>query len=198
VHDYLVENASWLTSYEQVLSVARVASNYDLHISDLVARAMIDSHGTVVIEEGQVDEDYLTLFEGYKFNRGYLSDSYVTEPNIDIRFENPLILVVNCNLERLGPFLPILEKLKAAKRPFVVVAPDISDDVQSALLFNFKKDNITCCPIIVPLMQAEIWIDDVAAFTGMGVQVQDEEDLVNLELSDLGYSERVIIDRDMS
>jgi len=98
---WLTENAQYITSYDEVFNIAKVACNYSQPIAEMVTNAIIDAEGTVVIEEGNLDESFLEIHEGYKLNRGMLSDSYITAPNHDVRFEDPLVLVAHMKIDRL-------------------------------------------------------------------------------------------------
>jgi len=60
------------------------------------------------------------VVEGMQFDRGYLSQYMVSnQERMDIRLENPYVLVTDKKISSIGELLPLLERSwRAARRSF--------------------------------------------------------------------------------
>ena len=75
--------------------VATIAANGDKTIGKILADAMdkVGKEGVITVEEARGLETTLDLVEGMRFDRGYLSPYFVTNPaRMTVELEEPLIL----------------------------------------------------------------------------------------------------------
>src|SRR5205814_486572 len=113
--------------HARMMQVATVAANGDESIGRIVADAMekVGKEGVITVEEARGLETTLELVEGMRFDRGYLSPYFVTEPDtMEVSFEDSLILLAEQKFAAAHDLLPGLEHAARAGRPLPVVAED--------------------------------------------------------------------------
>ena len=74
-----------------------ISANGEREIGDLIARAMerVGKEGVITVAEGKTLENELEVVEGMKFDRGYISPYFITDPKtMKVEMENPAILIV--------------------------------------------------------------------------------------------------------
>ena len=77
--------------------VGTISANGEKEIGELIARAMerVGKEGVITVTEGKTMENELEVVEGMKFDRGYISPYFVTDPKtMKCELESPLILIV--------------------------------------------------------------------------------------------------------
>lgn len=77
--------------------VGTISANGEKEIGELIARAMerVGKEGVITVADGKTLENELEVVEGMKFDRGYISPYFVTDPKtMKAELENPYILIV--------------------------------------------------------------------------------------------------------
>lgn len=113
--DYLKSRAIPVTREDEILQLARVACNYDEHTAGLIQQAILKTgkHGVINIDEGTRMENHLVFADGLLVNRGFVSPAFITEPGeIDVRFENCLVLCVGFHLHDIKYCKKLLDDVK--------------------------------------------------------------------------------------
>ena len=75
--------------------VATIASNGDTSIGKILADAMekVGKEGVITVEEARGLDTTLDLVEGMRFDRGYLSPYFITNPDrLTVELDEPMIL----------------------------------------------------------------------------------------------------------
>ena len=67
---------------KEIAQVASISANNDKTIGDLIADAMekVGKDGVITVEEAKAVETTLEVVEGMRFDRGYISPYFVTDP----------------------------------------------------------------------------------------------------------------------
>ena len=74
-------------------------------------------------QDGKTLENELEVVEGMKFDRGYISPYFVTNPKTQkCELENPYVLVFEKKISGLTSLLPVLEAELKTQRPLLIVA----------------------------------------------------------------------------
>lgn len=83
---------------EQIKNVATISANNDAHIGGLIAGIFekLGPAGTINVSEGKSLETEVEYVEGLRWDRGYISPYFVTDPKSQkATFENAAVLLVD-------------------------------------------------------------------------------------------------------
>lgn len=82
VLESLKQQTKPIESTEEITQVATISANGDREIGELIAKAMekVGKEGVITVEDGTTLNDQLELVEGMKFDRGYISAYFATDP----------------------------------------------------------------------------------------------------------------------
>ena len=179
--------------------VANISTNNDIILGKLIADAYkeVGKDGVVLMEESDDDQTYIEIVDGVKFDSGLKSQHLVTdkEKNKAI-LENPLILLVDTEIETIRKIQTVLEYAIKNKRSILIIGP-VGAQPLSALIMNKAKGNIKVNIIDPPgfsNLRKEM-LDDLAAVTGAKV-INEElgDDLDLIDESVLGEAIKVVTD----
>ncbi|MCA8921498.1 MAG: chaperonin GroEL [Planctomycetes bacterium] len=202
VADYLGEQAKKIESHEQRLQIATVAANQDAEIGAHIADAMkrVGEDGVITIEEGKTSQTEVEIVEGMKFDRGFLSPHFVTNPDaVECVLENAYVLLYDQKLSSIRSMVPLLEASRESKRPLLVIAEDVEGEVLATLVVNKLKGNVQSCAVKAPGYgdRRKAMLQDLAILTGGKVISKDLGiELEKVKLEDLGQAARIKIDKD--
>src|SRR4029453_9885997 len=120
----LKENARPVETREQIAAVAAISAA-DPEVGETIAEVMdkVGKDGVITVEEGQsigLEKEYT---EGMQFDRGYISQYFVTNPDrMEAVLENPAVLITDKKISSIQELLPALEKAVALGKPLFIVA----------------------------------------------------------------------------
>ena len=189
-------------SGNMVAQVARIASNNDKAIGDLIAEAMekVGKDGVITVEEAKAIETTLEVVEGMQFDRGYLSPYFVTDPaRMECVLEDALVLIYEKKLGVMKDMLPLLEQVARAGKPLLVVAEDVEGEALATLVVNKLRGTLACCAVKAPGFgdRRKATLEDIAILTGGKAITEDLGiKLENLKLDDLGRAKKLVVDKD--
>ena len=187
---------------KEIAQVARIASNNDETIGDLIAEAMekVGKDGVITVEEAKAIETTLDVVEGMQFDRGYLSPYFVTNPErMEVVLEDAFVLIHEKKLSGMKEMLPLLEQVAHAGKPLVVVAEDLEGEALATLVVNKLRGTLVCCAVKAPGFgdRRKAMLEDLATVTGGKAITEDLGiKLENLKLTDLGRAKKVVVDKD--
>ena len=202
VAEHLDSMATKVETHEQRLQVATVAANHDDAIGAFIANAMkkVGENGVITVEEGKSLETEVDVVEGMKFDRGYLSPHFVTDPDsMEAVLDNALVFLYDQKLSSVRALVPLLEKIAKAKRPLLIIAEDVDGEALATLVVNKLKGIVEVCAVKAPGYgdRRKAMLVDLAILTGGRVLSKDLGiDLEKVTLEDLGSAKRVRIDKD--
>ncbi len=182
--------------------VATVAANGDKEIGKIVADAMdkVGKEGVITVEEARGMDTVLELIEGMRFDRGYLSPYFITDPDkLLVELEDVRILLYEKKISALRELLSLLERVSRAGQSLLVIAEEVEGEALAALVVNKLRGTLRAAAVKAPGFgdRRKEMLQDIAVLTGG--RVVAEETGVKLEsaqLSTLGRCRRVLIDRD--
>jgi chaperonin GroEL len=96
----------------QIENVATISANNDKHIGGLIAGIFdrLGANGTITVSEGKSLETEVEYVEGLKWDRGYVSPYFVTDPKTSkCEFENAAVLLLDKKVSAVQQLLPFLE-----------------------------------------------------------------------------------------
>ena len=99
---------------DEIAQVGTISANNDKTIGDILAEAMdkVGKEGVITVEEAKGLETTLDLVEGMRFDRGYLSPYFVTDPErMECVYEDAYLLIHEKKISGMKDLLPVLEKV---------------------------------------------------------------------------------------
>ncbi len=187
---------------KEITQVAAVSANNDPEIGELIADAMekVGKDGVITIEEAKGIETTLTVVEGMQFDRGYLSPYFITNPDsMETVLEEPYILIHDKKISAMKDLLPILEKIAQVGRSLFIIAEDLEGEALATLVVNKLRGTLKVAAVKAPGFgdRRKAMLEDISILTG-GKVISEEIGfkLENATITDLGQSQKVIIDKD--
>jgi len=188
-------------SKEQIAQVASISAA-DVEIGTMISDAIdkVGKDGVITVEESQTFGMEMDLVEGMRFDKGYISPYFVTDPErMEAVLEDPYVLLVSSKISTVRDMLPILEKVMQSGRPLVIIAEDVDGEALATLVVNKIRGTFTSVAVKAPGFgdRRKAMLQDMAVLTGG--QVISEEvglKLENITLDLLGRAKRVIVTKD--
>jgi chaperonin GroEL len=190
------------TGKKEIAQVGAISANNDTEIGNLISEAMekVGKDGVITVEEARGVETTLETVEGMQFDRGYVSQYFVTDPEkMEAVLEDPYILIHDKKISSMKDLLPVLEKIAQQGRQLLIIAEDVEGEALATLVVNKLKGTLRVAAVKAPGFgdRRKAMLGDIAVLTNG--QVVSEEvgfKLENAVLSDLGRAKRVVVDKD--
>ncbi len=193
--------AKEVDSKDQIAQVASISSA-DTEIGSMISDAIdkVGKDGVITVEESQTFGMEMDLVEGMRFDKGYISPYFVTDPErMEVSLEDPYILIVSSKISSVRDMLPVLEKVMQGGRPLLILAEDVEGEALATLVVNKIRGTFRSAAVKAPGFgeRRKAMLQDIAILTGG--QVISEEvglklDAATLDL--LGTAKKVIITKD--
>ncbi len=201
VTDALLASAKEVETKEQIAATASISAA-DPEIGAKIAEAMdkVGKEGVITVEESNTFGLELELTEGMRFDKGYISHYFVSDPErMEAVLEDPYILVVNSKISSIKDLLPILEKVMQSGKPLLIIAEDVDGEALSTLVVNKIRGTFKSVAVKAPGFgdRRKAMLGDIAILTGG--QVISEEVGLKLETADvdlLGKARKVVVTKD--
>jgi chaperonin GroEL len=197
----LLEMAKDVETTEEIASTASISAA-DEQIGAVIAEAMdkVGKEGVITVEESNTFGLELELTEGMRFDKGYISGYFVTDPErMETVYEDAYILIANSKVSSVKDLLPVLEKVMQSGKPLVIIAEDVDGEALSTLVVNKIRGTFRSVAVKAPGFgdRRKAMLQDIAILTGG--QVISEEvglKLENTTLDLLGKARKVVITKD--
>ncbi|WP_216898657.1 chaperonin GroEL [Nocardia alni] len=197
----LLESAKEVETKEQIAATAAISAG-DASIGELIAEAMdkVGKEGVITVEESNTFGLQLELTEGMRFDKGYVSGYFVTDPERqEAVLEDPYILLVGSKISTVKDLLPLLEKVIQAGKPLLIIAEDVEGEALSTLVVNKIRGTFKSVAVKAPGFgdRRKAQLADIAILTGG--EVISEEVGLSLETATvdlLGTARKVVITKD--
>ncbi len=197
----LIKNAKEIETKEEIAATASISAA-DPEIGAIIAEAIdkVGKEGVVTVEESNTFGTELELTEGMRFDKGYLSAYFVTDPERqEAVFEDPYILIVNSKVSNIKDLLPIVDKVIQTGKQLLIIAEDVDGEALATLVVNKIRGIFKSVAVKAPGFgdRRKAQLQDIAILTGG--QVISEEvglKLENVTLDLLGQARKVVITKD--
>ncbi|RKR75317.1 chaperonin GroEL [Frondihabitans australicus] len=197
----LLENAKEIETKDEIAATASISAA-DTTIGELIAEAIdkVGKEGVVTVEESNTFGTELELTEGMRFDKGYLSQYFVTDPERqEAVFEDAYILIANSKISNIKDLLPIVDKVIQSGKQLLIIAEDVDGEALATLVVNKIRGIFKSVAVKAPGFgdRRKAQLQDIAILTGG--QVISEEvglKLENATLDLLGRARKVIITKD--
>lgn len=201
VIEALLSSAKEVETEEEIAATASISAG-DAEIGKLIAEAMekVGKEGVITVEDSNTFGLHLELTEGMRFDKGFLSGYFVTDPERqEAVLEDPYILVVNQKISNVKDLVPVLEKVMQSGKPLLIVAEDVEGEALALLVLNKMRGSIKSVAVKAPGFgdRRKAQMADIAILTGG--QVITEEVGLSLDaatLDMLGSARKVVVTKD--
>jgi chaperonin GroEL len=186
---------------DQIAQVAAISAADD-EIGKLISEAIdkVGKDGVITVEESQTFGMDMDLVEGMRFDKGYISPYFVTDPErMEGVLDDSYLLLVGSKISSVRDLLPVLEKIMQTGRPLVIIAEDVEGEALATLVVNKIRGTFKSVAVKAPGFgeRRKAMLQDMAILTGG--QVITEEvglKLENVTLDLLGTAKKVIVTKD--
>jgi chaperonin GroEL len=186
---------------DQIAHVASISAG-DPEIGSQIAEAMdkVGKDGVITVEESNTFGMELDLVEGMRFDKGYISPYFVTDPErMEAVLEDPYIMLVNSKISAVKDLLPVLEKVMQSGKAIAIIAEDIEGEALATLVVNKIRGTFKSIAVKAPGFgdRRKAMLQDIAILTG--AQVISEEvglKLENTTLDLLGTARKIVVTKD--
>jgi chaperonin GroEL len=200
--DKIKEHARPVEDSKAIAQVGAISAGNDEEVGKMIAEAMdkVGKEGVISLEEGKSMTTELEITEGMRFDKGYISPYFATDPErMEAVFEEPFILITDKKIALVQDLVPILEQVARAGRPLVIIAEDIEKEALATLVVNRLRGVLNVAAVKAPGFgdRRKAMLEDIAILTGGQVISEDAGlKLENTKLDSLGKARRVTITKD--
>jgi len=201
VSEELSKLAKDVETREQIASTASISAG-DTAIGDMIAEAMdkVGKEGVITVEESNTFGLELELTEGMRFDKGYISHYFATDPErMEAVLDDPYILVVNSKVSANKDLLPLLDKVVQSGKPLMIIAEDVEGEALATLVVNKIRGLFKSVAVKAPGFgdRRKAMLGDIATLAG-GQVISEEVGLKldGAELDMLGTARQVIVTKD--
>jgi chaperonin GroEL len=201
VTDALLEMSKDVETREQIAATASISAA-DTTVGDAIAEAMdkVGKEGVITVEESNTFGLDLELTEGMRFDKGFISQYFMTDPErMEAVVEEPYILIANQKVSTVKDLLPLLEKVMQAGKPLLIIAEDVDGEALSTLVVNKIRGTFKSVAVKAPGFgdRRKAMMQDIAILTGGQVISEDVGlKLENTGIELLGQARKVVITKD--
>jgi chaperonin GroEL len=185
----------------QIANVGAISAA-DSQIGETIAEAVdkVGKDGVITVEESNTFGMELDFVEGMRFDKGYISPYFVTDPErMEAVLEDPYILIANSKVSAVKDLLPVLEKVMQAGKPVLILCEDVEGEALATLVVNKIRGTFRSAAVKAPGFgdRRKAMLQDIAILTG--ATVISEEVGLKLESATidlLGTARKVIVTKD--
>src|SRR5499426_1532140 len=197
-----IKNQSKEVEQKEEIAHVGAISAADPEIGEQIAEAVdkVGKDGVITVEESNTFGMELELVEGMRFDKGYISPYFVTDPErMEAVLDEPYILFANSKTSAVKDLLPILEKVMQGGKPLLIIAEDLEGEALATLVVNKVRGTFKSVAVKAPGFgdRRKAMLQDMAILTGGQVVSETvglKLDTVGLEV--LGTARKIVVTKD--
>jgi len=188
-------------SKDQIAQVAAISAA-DTEIGAMIAEAIdkVGKDGVITVEESQTFGMEMDLVEGMRFDKGYISPYFATDPErMEASLEDVYVLLFGSKISAVRDLLPVLEKVMQTGKPLVIIAEDVEGEALATLVVNKIRGTFKSVAVKAPGFgeRRKAMLQDMAILTGGQVVTEDVGlKLENVTLDLLGRARKIVVTKD--
>jgi len=197
----LLDAAKEVETKEEIAATAGISAG-DPAIGDLIAEAMdkVGKEGVITVEESSALGLELELTEGMRFDKGFLSAYFVTDPERqEAVLEDAYVLLIESKVSSVKDLVPVLEKVMQTGKPLAIIAEDVESEALATLVVNKIRGTFKAVAVKAPGFgdRRKAMLQDMAILTG-GTVISESVglSLENATLDLLGQARKVVVTKD--
>ncbi len=187
---------------EEIKQVATISAE-SAEIGAIIAETIqkVGKDGVVTVEESQTLGVDSEVVEGMEFDKGFISQYMVTNPErMEAEYRDVSILVTDKKLGTVKEVLPLLESLaQSGNKELVIIADDVDGEALATFVVNKLRGGFSVLAVKAPGFgdRKKDMLNDIAVT--VGATVVSEEAGIKLEnatVAVLGKARRVVSTKD--
>ncbi|ERH18101.1 chaperonin GroEL [Actinomyces johnsonii] len=201
VVERLLADAKEVETQEEIAATASISAA-DEQIGAFIAEALekVGHEGVVTVEESNTFGLELEVTEGMRFDKGFISPYFVTDPDRqEAVLEDSYVLLVESKISNVKDLLPLLEKVMQTGKPLAIIAEDVEAEALATLVVNRIRGTFKSVAVKAPGFgdRRKAMLQDMAILTG-GTVISETVGLKleNATLEDLGQVRKVVVTKD--
>ena len=201
VVERLLADAKEVETQEEIAATASISAA-DEQIGAFIAEALekVGHEGVVTVEESNTFGLELEVTEGMRFDKGFISPYFVTDPDRqEAVLEDAYVLLVESKISNVKDLLPLLEKVMQTGKPLAIIAEDVEAEALATLVVNRIRGTFKSVAVKAPGFgdRRKAMLQDMAILTG-GTVISETVglQLENATLEDLGQARKVVVTKD--
>ncbi|ERH22381.1 chaperonin GroL [Actinomyces johnsonii F0542] len=201
VVERLLADAKEIETQEEIAATASISAA-DEQIGAFIAEALekVGHEGVVTVEESNTFGLELEVTEGMRFDKGFISPYFVTDPDRqEAVLEDSYVLLVESKISNVKDLLPLLEKVMQTGKPLAIIAEDVEAEALATLVVNRIRGTFKSVAVKAPGFgdRRKAMLQDMAILTG-GTVISETVGLKleNATLEDLGQVRKVVVTKD--
>jgi chaperonin GroEL len=201
VSERLLKSAREVEEQTEIAHVATISAQ-DPKLGELIAEAFakVGKDGVVTVEESPTMGIELEFTEGLQFDKGYVSQYFVTDQErLEAVLEDAYVLVHQNKISSMADFLPLLEQVAQTKKPLLVIAEDVEGEALATIVVNKIRGLLNIVAVKAPGFgdRRKAMLADIATLTGATLVTEDLGiKLESVGLDALGTARRVVVTKD--
>jgi len=201
VSERLLKSAREVEEQTEIAHVATISAQ-DPKIGEVIAEAFakVGKDGVVTVEESPTMGIELEFTEGLQFDKGYVSQYFVTDQErLEAVLEDAYVLVHQNKISSMADFLPLLEQVAQTKKPLLVIAEDVEGEALATIVVNKIRGLLNIVAVKAPGFgdRRKAMLADIATLTGATLVTEDLGiKLESVGLDALGTARRIVVTKD--
>ncbi len=172
-----IKNQSKEVEGKDEIAQVGAISAADAEIGSTIAEAVdkVGKDGVITVEESNTFGMELDFVEGMRFDKGYISPYFITDPErMEAVLEDPYILIANSKISAVKDLLPVLEKVMQAGKPVLVLSEDVEGEALATLVVNKIRGTFRSAAVKAPGFgdRRKAMLQDIAVLTGATVDLR--------------------------
>lgn len=186
----LLKKSKKISNEKDIEHIANISCQ-DEYTGKLIASAYkkLGKNATIILQDSQTSETYISFQEGMKIDKGFLSPYFCNnnEKN-QVNFNDCFVLIYNHKLSNFNSLLGLLDNLIKSNKPLLIICDEIEMEVLSALVVNKMRGNLNVCVIKAPLYGDKrlALLEDIAVLCNTQVFDNSNKKIEDISLNDLG------------
>ncbi len=201
VVDYLKSKSKPVKDNAAICQLASISSGSQ-EVGEIISKAYekVGLDGVITIEEGNNTSTTMSVMEGLRINRGFISPYMCNDESMEqAEIAEPYIFITDRKISNIKEILPILEKVSNVGGSLFIIAEEIEGDALTTLVVNNMRKTFNCLAIKTPFFgdRRKRVLEDVALAVGGKFFSQDiYASFKDVALEDLGRATKVKADKD--
>lgn len=186
----ILKKAKKISTEKEIENIATISCQNE-NLGKLISSAYkkLGKSATIILQDSQTSNTYISFQEGMKIDKGFLSPYFCNNAQKNqVNFEDCYVLIYNQKLSNFNKLLNLLDSIIKANKPLLIICDDIEMEVLSALVVNKMRGNIDVCVIKAPLYGDKrlALLEDISAVCNTQVFDGSNKKLEEICLTDLG------------